>query len=141
MRRHPLTCFFVLLLCATGVWLLLRGERVSKIKVSPSASSASTQFASAWQSAGHRVGSTNFLKSAMALSGTNQFAWRLSNTSKSLKQLIHDPHAILLENAFIDTSAKLNLPIPHNLQSQGDPGAYVVQASGPISPAFRALLA
>ena len=35
----------------------------------------------------------------------------------------------------------LNLPFPKNLQAQGDPGAYIVQANGPINNAFRATLA
>ena len=52
-----------------------------------------------------------------------------------------DRHAILLENALIDTASPLNLSIPKNLQSQGDPGAYIVQARGPIDTAFRAMLA
>jgi subtilisin-like proprotein convertase family protein len=142
MRRHPLTWFFVLLLCAAGVWLLLRqnhNSHISKVKVTPS---AAEQFTSAWKSLPHRVASQNAIKAAVAAAQTNHFAWRLSNTSKPLKQLVHDPHAILLENAFIDTSAKtINLPIPNNLRSQGDPGAYVVQANGTISPAFRAMLA
>jgi alpha-tubulin suppressor-like RCC1 family protein/subtilisin-like proprotein convertase family protein len=142
MRRHPLTWFFVLLLCAAGGWLLLRQNHIShisKVKVTPS---AAEQFTSAWKSLPHRVASQNAIKAAVASTQTNNFAWRLSNTSKPLKQLMHDPHAILLENAFIDTSAKtINLPIPNNLRSQGDPGAYVVQANGTISPAFRAMLA
>ena len=52
-----------------------------------------------------------------------------------------DRHAILLENALIDSSQPLNFSIPKNLQSQGDPGAYIVQARGPIDNAFRAMLA
>ena len=72
---------------------------------------------------------------------TNQFAFRLSNTTLSLDQLMGDRHAILLENAFIDTASPLNLGIPTHLQSPGDPGAYIVQARGPITAAFRALLA
>ena len=72
---------------------------------------------------------------------TNAFAWRLTNTPKSLTQLMGDPHAILLENALLDTRVALNLSIPKNLQAQGDPGAWIVQASGPINNAFRAELA
>ena len=72
---------------------------------------------------------------------TNQFAWRLSNTPKTIGQLMNDPHAILLANAFIDTRCQLNFAIPKNLQSPGDPGAYIVQANGPIDGAFRAALA
>ena len=41
----------------------------------------------------------------------------------------------------IDTSLPLNFVFPKNLQPQGDPGAYIVQARGPIDNAFRALLA
>ncbi len=81
------------------------------------------------------------LHNATASAKTNQFAWRLSNTTKSLDQLTGDRHAILLENALIDTGSPLNLSIPKNLQSQGDPGAYIVQARGPIDNAFRAMLA
>jgi subtilisin-like proprotein convertase family protein len=138
MRRHPLTSFFVLLLCAAAVWLLLREGRISQVKGTPSAAS---QFAAAWKSSPHRVASQNAVKAAVTSTQTNNFAWRLSNTSKPLKQLMHDSHAILLENAFIDTDAKLNLPIPNNLRAQGDPGAYIVQARSAISPAFRSLLA
>jgi subtilisin-like proprotein convertase family protein len=72
---------------------------------------------------------------------TNEFAYRLTNTPKSLGQLMSDPHAILLENALLDTRVSLNLSIPKNLQAKGDPGAYIVQANGPINSAFRAALA
>ena len=60
---------------------------------------------------------------------------------QTIGQLTGDRHAILLENAFIDTSVPLKLSIPAHLRSQGDPGAYIVQARGPIDNAFRALLA
>ncbi len=72
---------------------------------------------------------------------TNKFAYRLSNTSKSIGELVSDDKAILLENALIDLRNPLNFSIPKNLQSQGDPGAYIVQANGPIDNAFRAMLA
>jgi subtilisin-like proprotein convertase family protein len=78
------------------------------------------------------------VKAALA---ANASALRLSNTSKSIGELVNNPHAILLENALIDTGIPLNLSIPKNLQSQGDPGAYIVQSRGPINAAFRALLA
>ncbi|MGH7980661.1 MAG: S8 family serine peptidase, partial [Limisphaerales bacterium] len=80
-------------------------------------------------------------KAATRSALTNKFAWRLSNTTNSLSRLIHDPHAILLDNAFIETDSKLNLSIPKTLRAQSDPGAYLAQARGPVSPAFRAALA
>jgi choice-of-anchor C domain-containing protein len=61
--------------------------------------------------------------------------------SKTIGQLVGDRHAILLENALIDTASPLNFSIPTHLQSQSDPGAYIVQARGPINAAFRAMLA
>ena len=138
MRRRPLTWFFVLLLCATSVFLYIHTRNVLKVKAS-SVAKISVSAASASQAS--RNAATNALKYTAALANTNKFAWRLSNTSKTVKELAHDPHAILLENALIDTSAKLNLSIPKNLLSPGDPGAYVVQARGTISPGFRAVLA
>ncbi len=45
------------------------------------------------------------------------------------------------KNAFIETGSKLNLSIPKNLQAQGDPGAYIVQAHGPTTPTFRTVIA
>ena len=72
---------------------------------------------------------------------TNQYAWRLSNTPRTIGQLMNEPHAILLANAFIDTDVKMKLAIPRQLQSPGDPGAYIIQANGPIDGAFRAVLA
>ena len=72
---------------------------------------------------------------------TNKLAYRLSNTTNSLRQLQSQPHAILLANAFIDTDKPLDLKIPAHLQSKGDPGAYIVEARGTINPSFRAALA
>src|SRR5450631_4086116 len=68
---------------------------------------------------------------------TNQFAWRLSNTPASIGQLMKDPHGILLANALIDIGRPLNFSIPKNLQSSDDPGAYIVQARGPVDNTFR----
>jgi subtilisin family serine protease len=72
---------------------------------------------------------------------TNRFAYRLANTTRPIGELVHDRKAILLENALIDTGSPLNFSIPAHLQAQGDAGAYIVQARGPINAAFRALLA
>jgi len=78
------------------------------------------------------------VKEALA---TNAFALRLSNTPKSIGELVNDPHAILLENALIDTRSPLNFSIPAHLRATGDAGAYIVQARGPVTAAFRAALA
>ena len=76
-------------------------------------------------------------------------SYRLSNTSKTIGQLAHQPDAILLENALIDTTAlsavasgsnNSPLPIPNQLRAQGDPGAYLVQSRGPLDDLFRRML-
>ncbi len=75
------------------------------------------------------------------LTGTNRLVFRLSNTGKSLTQLLQDPHAILLQDALIDTAYPPSLlNIPENLKAKGDPGSYIVQAHGVITPAFRMVL-
>ncbi len=72
---------------------------------------------------------------------TNKLAFRLANTTRSIKQLETTPHAILLANAFIDTEKPLDLKIPAHLRAGGNPGAYIVQARGVTDARFRAALA
>lgn len=74
---------------------------------------------------------------------TNQIsrlAHRLTNTTKPLAALAHSDRAVLLENALIDTEKGGAPAIPDSLRSPGDPGSYIVQARGPTSDSFRALL-
>lgn len=67
-------------------------------------------------------------------------AWRVSNTTSTVDQLSHNPRAILLENALVDTAKGTALDIPAHLRSETDPGAYIVQARKPLDRDFRALL-
>jgi len=67
----------------------------------------------------------------------NPLKYRLTNTSKTSGQLLRDDSAILLENALIDSSQPLGFQLPDSLQAAEEPGAYLVQARGPISGAFR----
>ena len=71
---------------------------------------------------------------------TNRLAFRLANTTNSLRQLQTKAHAILLDNALIDTEKPLALNIPAHLKAAGDPGAYIVQARGVTDARFRAAL-
>lgn len=64
-------------------------------------------------------------------------AFRLSNTPKTLGDLMRSDRALLLRNALLDTSIPADLQIPEHLRSEGDPGSYVVQARGPLDAAFR----
>src|ERR1035437_938848 len=74
-----------------------------------------------------------------ATRNTNRFALRLSNTTTPMARLQRDEHALLLENALLDTTRGVP-SIPDHLRSQGEPGSYLVQSRGPINDAFRSLL-
>jgi subtilisin-like proprotein convertase family protein len=141
MRTRPFIWILLCLLCLAGAWLLWHQPANTRTKPSALqkvAAPAVTTVRSASTAPNILTAvSTNGATSAK----TNQFAYRLSNTTKTIGQLVGDRHAILLENALIDTGSPLNFSIPAHLQSQGDPGAYVVQARGPIDAAFRAMLA
>ena len=75
-----------------------------------------------------------------AESPTNHLAYRLKNTTKTSGQLLQDDHAVLLENALIDTSKPRDFKLPDSLKLSGDPGSYIVQARGVLDDAFRAVL-
>src|SRR5262249_45339228 len=86
------------------------------------------------------VKTTNAVAASAEAAREARLKYRLSNTSLSVNELAHRDHAILLENALVDTARPANFSIPDGLRASGDPGAYIVQASGPIDAAFRALL-
>jgi subtilisin family serine protease len=143
MKRPFIWIVLGLLCLASGWWAW---QRPAKLPVKPSAPArvVATPTARTVHSAAAVPGVltpayTNLVKGGMT--STNPFDYRLSNTAKPLGELVRDAHAILLENALIDTGSPLNISLPQTLQSQGDPGAYIVQARGPIDGAFRAMLA
>lgn len=67
-------------------------------------------------------------------------ALRLRNTTRAVDDLARDPGALLLRNAFIDTTAGTALEIPAHLRAAREAGSYIVQSAGPITPEFRATL-
>src|SRR5687768_8490128 len=66
--------------------------------------------------------------------------YRVSNTSKSMDELIRSDEALLLRNALIDVTSGAELPIPQHLRVQGETKSYVVQARGATSEDFREAL-
>ncbi|HAB15331.1 MAG TPA: S8 family serine peptidase [Verrucomicrobiota bacterium] len=62
---------------------------------------------------------------------------RLRNTAAAVAELLRRDSAILLRNALIDTASGEPLAIPAKLRSSQPAEAYVIQARGPITPAFR----
>jgi subtilisin-like proprotein convertase family protein len=134
--RRVVSSLLCLLLAAAAIWFLWqRGSFSANRHGAPTASIISPKAAAATasSSAGKSAG--------LAMAGTNRPSLRLTNTTKSIGELVGDSHAILLQNAFLDTSKPLNLAIPDNLKLKGNPGAYIVQARGPINNAFRAVIA
>lgn len=66
-----------------------------------------------------------------------RFPHRLRNTDAGVDALSRNDRAILLRNAFVDTSTGEPLAVPESLRSATDPGTYIIQARGPIDDAFR----
>ncbi|MGH7951755.1 MAG: S8 family serine peptidase, partial [Limisphaerales bacterium] len=140
MRSRPLIWILLCLLLAAGVWLFWPEIHPAQ-KIAARKKNLQHGFVAVQSISPKVLPASMAATNALALTKTNEFAYRLTNTKKTIGELENDPHAILLENAFIDTSEPLNLNIPKNLQAQGDPGEYIVQANGVINNAFRAMLA
>jgi subtilisin-like proprotein convertase family protein len=131
---------FSVLLCLVALaalWLFWPSTKPSK----PVANSLSAPRAAAVAPAAEKSKSPSSGIVTRSAASTNREAFRLANTSKKLNELASAPHAILLENASVDTDAKLDLSIPKHLRAAGEPGAFIVQAHGPVNAAFRAALA
>ncbi len=139
--RRPFIWTLACLLFLAGAWFFWQHTADTRTKPSapPKAAAPAATTVRSASTAPHFLAAASTNNAASAK--TNPFAFRLSNTTKSLDQLARDRHAILLENALIDSSLPLNFSFPKHLQSQGDPGAYIVQARGPVDAAFRAMLA
>jgi len=140
MRRIILILSLLVLAVAWLCWP--RGERA----VSPVAKSTAPASRAVAASAPTSPLATNQTVAAVkfnssSTSATNPFPFRLANTAKTIGQLTGTAHAILLENALVDTDAKVDLSIPQHLQAGGEPGAFIVQARGVTGAAFRAALA
>ena len=140
MRARVWIVLLACLLCLAGTWLFWH-QPVNSRTQPPARPTVATPLATTVRSASTAPNLLTPAASTAAKAGANEFAYRLSNTTKTIGQLTGDRHAVLLENALLDTSKPLNLSIPAQLRSPGDPGAYIVQARGPIGRSFRALLA
>ena len=159
MRWRPLAWFLLSLLCFGGALYFWRlGDRWAAKPANPPAQSPGSPVhgpVHAARSPQHASGAPirlltqpGNLNSPAALPSptdhkapaTTRFAYRLSNTTKTVGQLVHNDKAILLENALLETGKPLALSIPESLRSEGDPGTYIVQSRTALDGAFRALL-
>jgi subtilisin-like proprotein convertase family protein len=143
MRSRRLIWILPGLLLLAGAWFFWHqaGHRTAQRKSVARPAVVTVRSSSTMPKIAGLTVSQSAVKAGVTSVSTNKFAYRLSNTGKTIGELAHDDRAILLENAFIDTSLPLNLAIPSNLKSKGDPGTYIVQARGPVGAAFRAMLA
>jgi subtilisin-like proprotein convertase family protein len=143
MRLRSWFWILLCLLVTAGAWFFWPAQKAG-VAEKKSARTVSTFVRSNSTAPNLLAGATtgtNANQTGAASVKTNRFAYRLANTTRPIGELVNDRHAILLENALIDTGSPLNLSIPKNLRSAGDPGAYIVQAKGPIDTRFRAALA
>ena len=129
MRSRISICIAVVLLVLVGVFLFSsrEGKPVAELGKSAAASAPSGKIVS------HRTASTHQTSAASATapdfltgkktveSATNHLAYRLKNTAKTSGQLLQDDHAVLLENALIDTSKPRDFKLPDSLKLSGDP--------------------
>jgi subtilisin-like proprotein convertase family protein len=140
MHFRTRTWFIISLLCFLAALVFLRlGERkaardrAAREAAAAAGTNAPTPGAAAVPGVG--AGKTN-----AAVTPTNAFPYRLSNTQKTVDELLRSEQALLLRNAHFDSASPINPPIPAHLRASGDPGAYVVQSRGPLTDGYRSLL-
>jgi len=137
------------LLFVAAAWFWLRGnEEVAKQKAArksaPGQSTNLPQLKSAGAVQPGQANPAGALRAASASPGAaaappssqSRFPHRLRNTDQSLDELGLSDAAVLLDNAFIDTTSSTPVAIPGHLRAEEDPGSYVVQSRGPLDAAF-----
>src|SRR6266481_8397877 len=126
MRWRPFTWFLLSVFCCVApdfFWRLGDEWATKKAGSRPGAQATNESLPfkpatnhAAQAMAFHLLTQPGNLNTSSATPPTNsdragRFANRLSNTTKPLKQLVHNDHAILLQNALIDSAQPASLPI------------------------------
>ncbi len=152
MQRRPLFWLVISLLSLAGAlyfWQLgdkWQAEKLAahlRTNAAQGTNSAALPIQAPVKSPLQLPGKASAKNQAQKVSATakNRFPYRLSNTTKTISQLLGNDKAILLANALIDTGNPVRPAIPDRLRATANSGNYVVQASGPLDDRFRALLA
>jgi subtilisin-like proprotein convertase family protein len=143
MRGRTAWVVLGLLVLAGGLWCLRVGRGPARNHDTPSSATGASAHAQAAAFTGHPgTIATTVSNSANVLTPGQELKYRLSNTTRRADDLLRNDRAILLANAVIDTTRPLDaLNIPDNLRAPADNGSWIVQANGPLSAPFRALLA
>jgi subtilisin-like proprotein convertase family protein/endonuclease/exonuclease/phosphatase family metal-dependent hydrolase len=139
MKVRSIVSILLGLLVLAAVWLCWprSSQRAADRAVIATAALATNSVAAA-AVAPNNSGVADDVSTSAAV--TNRLAFRLTNASKDIETWIRTPHAIVLENALVDTDQKLNLAIPKHLKAAGDPGAYLVQSKTAVPAQLQALL-
>ena len=158
MRSRPITWLIISLLCFLGAayfWEL--GNRWSAQKKSSSpptnAEPVTATRGSSALAAPSSQSSVRLLTTAGTLNqpstpdpsakvptAPERLKYRISNTDLHMEGLLRSPNALLLENAILDATQPIGARIPGHLRAQGDPGAFIIQSAGTITPEFRRLV-
>ncbi len=128
MRLKPRVWFVIsLLLFAASIWTWHYAEKyAARHRAATARADAST------------LQHPPLVKAVATNAAAGRKSYRISNTSQTIGQLLHNNHAIILRNALIDTEAPVGLKIPSHLRANGAPGSYLVQADRPLDKDFYA---
>ena len=139
MKVRSIVSILLVLLVLAAAWLFWprSSQRAADHAVVATDALATNSVAAAASAPNHSSVADDVSTSAAV---TNRLAFRLTNASKDIETWIRTPHAIVLENALVDTDQKLNLAIPKHLKAAGDPGAYLVQSKAAVPAQLQALL-
>ncbi len=135
MRLKPRVWFLIsLLLFAAAICVWQYAEKRAAER------STAQNRASAAKADALRLQHPPLAKALAANAGAQRKSYRISNTTQTIQQLLHNSHALILRNALIDTEVPVALNIPAHLRAKGAPGSYLVQADRPLDKAFYAEL-
>jgi len=148
MLKRPLAWFALSLLCLAGAWFFWKWGDAQVARRRQSAPAA-TNAAALPRSV--RAESTTITPQSTGIpvvtpatagriaTNTSALALRLTNSARPYSELLRADHAILLENAALDTAVAARPAIPAHLRS-ATPGAYIVQAQGVLTDSYRAAI-
>src|SRR5258706_8461488 len=145
MRWRSFTWFLLSVLCFVGAIYFWRlgDEWAAKKSTPPSAQSTNRDGpGQASPDRPHTQAAIKLLSDQQTIrpDKKNRFRYRLTNTQRKIGELSHVDHAILLENALLDTDQNPDLIIPSHLRTKGAPGTYIVQSRSALDDSFRARL-
>ena len=143
-RRNAFGAAALLMLCAVLGWRLWHrhaeqqaGELARLTATDPAKPAPAPAVAATAAKPANRIATIALAPGVPPKFADSKFTNRLRNTMATADELVRKDRAILLRNAFVDTANGEPLEVPAKLKAEGEPGAYVVQTTGGITPKFR----